>query len=325
MLVAVIGGTRHVGPSIVKLLVETGHQVSVYNRGLTPGELPGGVERVVIDRKVPGQLRAALSAHRPEAVIDMIGFKAEEVEEVFSALPTLSHYVFCSSTAVYGRIGKTTPDESTPPAPDSPYTFGKVACEDFLMEKFRHNSFPVTIMRLAHPYGPRDHLLYTTGRESLFLDRMRRGRAVIIPGNGRTRMHPIYVEDAGRAFVHVLGRPECIGRAYNLAGEEILTLDEYFASIARTLEVKLVARKIPADFFKENARLWENSERKFDFGFNWVNYESAFDTTALRNTGFECLTDHDTGIALTLEWLDSNHLIEQSSDEDMEDLILKEL
>ena len=34
MLVAVIGGTRYVGRDITKLLVEAGHQVIVYNRGL---------------------------------------------------------------------------------------------------------------------------------------------------------------------------------------------------------------------------------------------------------------------------------------------------
>jgi len=325
MLVAVIGGTRHVGPPIVKMLLEAGHQVSVYNRGITPAELPPGVQRVKVDRKVRGQIAAALRSHRPDAVIDMIGYVVDDVEEVFSALPSLLHYLFCSTTAVYGRIGRSTPDESKPVAPDSPYTYGKVACEEFLMEKYRENGFPATIVRLAHPYGPRDHLLYTTGRESLFLDRMRRGRPVIIPGSGQTRMHPIYVEDAGSAFVHLLGRPECVGHIYNLAGDEILTLDEYFASIARVLGVPLVSKKLPAEFFQQNAHLWSGWRRKFDFGANWVNYESAFGTSALRSTGFRCHTDHDRGVALTLEWLDSNGLIPQSSDEDEEDLILREL
>ena len=36
-------------------------------------------------------------------IIDLIGFVAPEVDEVISALPSLRHYVFCSSTAVYGR------------------------------------------------------------------------------------------------------------------------------------------------------------------------------------------------------------------------------
>lgn len=322
MYAAVIGGTRHLGPSIVELMVEAGHQVSVFNRGLTPAQLPPGVQRVTVDRKVPGQLAEALRDHRPDAIIDLIGYVAPEVEEVFSALPSLRHYVFCGSTAVYGRIGRTTPDELTPVAPDSPYTLGKVACEQSLMETDRNRRFPVTVLRLAHPYGPRDFLLYTTGREALFLDRMRHGRPILIPGDGSSRMHPVYVDDVARAFVHVLGRSECMGRIYNLAGEKILTLDEYFSSIARVLGVPLVARKLRADFFKDNAHLWADRRRKFDFGFNWVRYESAFDVAALRDTGFRCLTDHDAGVALTLEWLDANSLIPPASDSDEEDVIL---
>ena len=325
MLVAVIGGTRHIGPDIVELLVEAGHQVSVYNRGLTPAELPDCVQRVVVDRKIPGQLTAALRDNQPEAVIDMVGFVKDDVEEVLSALPSLRHYVFCSSTVLYGCIEWTTPDESTLVAPDSGYGHGKVACDDFLMEQYQKNGRPVTSLRLAHPYGPRDHMLYVTGRESLFLDRMRQQRTIIIPGSGNTRVHPIYVRDAARAFVYVLGRSECMGKIYNLSGDEILTLDEYFASIARVLPVPLVARKIPHEFFRDYAQLWSDWPRKFNFGFNWVHYQSAFDVSALRQTGFRCQTDHDAGVALMMEWLDAKGLVEQSSDKDGEDLIFDHL
>lgn len=79
MLVAVIGGTRHIGPSIVELLVEAGHEVQVYNRGRTPAQLPPGVQRVTIDRTVPGQLAAALRNNRPDAIIDMIGYVSLQV------------------------------------------------------------------------------------------------------------------------------------------------------------------------------------------------------------------------------------------------------
>ena len=305
------------------LLVQAGHDVCAYNRGRTQAELPPGVQRVVVDRKLRGQLGGALRRDRPEAVIDMIGYVQEDVEEVVAALPSLKHYVFCSSTVLYGRIGDSTPDESTPVNPDSAYGHGKVACDQFLMEQHRVTGLPVTSLRLAHPYGPRDHLLYTAGRESLFLDRMRRGRAIIIPGTGQTRIHPIYVKDAARAFVHVLGRTECMGRIYNLSGDQILTLDEYFASIARAIGVPVVARRIPHEFFHNSAHLWSDWRRKFDFGYAWVRYESAFDTTALRRTGFQCATDHDSGVGLTMEWLDANGLVDPSSDEDEEDRILR--
>lgn len=322
MRVAVIGGTRHIGPPLLRMLVEAGHQVLALNRGRTPAALPPGARHLAVDRAVPGQVATALREASPDAVIDLIGYAAAEVEETLSAVPSSRHYVFCSSTAVYGRIGRATPDEATPVAPDSPYTTGKVACEEALLAASRQRGLPVTILRLAHPYGPGDHLLYTSGRESLFLDRMRRGRPILIPGVGRTRIHPIYVGDVARAFVHVLERPGCPARAYNLGGEEILTLDEYFASLARVLGVPLVARKLPAEFFRDHAPLWAGWRRHFDFGFNWVHYESAFDVRALRESGFRWQTDHDAGAALTVEWLESRELVPSSSDEDEEDRIL---
>ena len=323
MHVAIIGGTRHIGPFIVQLLLNAGHQVTVINRGRTRVALPAGVGNVVADRSVEGQVSDALGQLKPDAVIDMIAFKTEHVDQVITALPDIGHYVFCSTTALYGVIGETTPDESTPAAPDSDYTFGKVACEERLDLAAREQGFAYTSLRLAHPYGPGDDILYTTGRESMFLDRMRRQRAVIIPGSGLTRLHPIYAEDAARAFVHVLNRDDCMGKIFNLAGPQILTLDEYFESIARVLDVPLVAVRVPHTFFKERVDLWADAKRKFDFGFNWVHYQTAFSTTALEATGFQCPTDHDAGIALTMQWLDAENLIDASSDGDGEEKILR--
>ena len=325
MKVGILGGTRFIGPFIVRELVEKGHQVEVYHRGQTPGELPEGVGHVTVDRSIPGQTRAALEEHRPEAVIDMCGYRPGQVREVGEAGIDLKHYVFCSSTAVYGRIGKSTPDETTPLSAHSAYERGKAACEHLLLSLYYDQGFPVTLLRLAHPYGPGDELLYSTGRESLFLDRMRRGRVILVPGDGRTRIHPIFVEDAARAFVHVLGREDCLGRIYNLAGEEILTLDEYFTSIARVLEVPLVCRHVPVEWLDEHADLWAGKERNLGFAPNWCRYESAFDVAALRATGFRCRTDHDTGVAATVDWLEARGMIPASSDRDLEDVVIRRL
>ena len=325
MHVAVIGGTRHIGPFIVADLVSAGHQVSVYNRGNTKADLPTGVKRVVVDRKNRGQLAQALREHQPDAVIDMIAFVAEDVEEVVSALPSLRHYVFCGSTAIYGVIGKSTPSETSPIEPDSAYGHGKVACEQLMLSNQRENGFRFTSLRLAHPHGPGDHLLYLTSRESLFLDRMRHGRPVIIPGTGESRMHSIYVRDAARAFLHVLDREECMGKIYNLSGDQILTLNEYFESIARVLDVPLIARRVPHEFFRDEKQLWANWRRNFDFGYNWVHYESAFDVSALRATGFQCQADHGASITMMMEWLDANDRVDKSSDDDEEDRVIKYL
>ena len=324
MRIAVLGGTRFIGPFIVRALVRQGHQVAVYHRGKTACELPGGVRHVTIDRCVEGQTAAALRENRPDAVIDMCGYWPRHVKQVLAAGLDLHHYVFCSTTAVYGQIGKSTPDETTPIKAHSDYERGKAACEHLLLSVHYERGVPVTILRLAHPYGPGDHLLYSTGRESLFLDRMRHGRSIVIPGQGDTRIHPIYVEDAAQAFVHALGRQDCIGRILNLAGDEVLSLDEYFASIARALDRPLVADHVPVAWLEANSHLWSGMDRTFDFGPNWCRYESAFNVAALGTTSFRCQTDHDQGAAATIAWLDERGMIPPSSDDDLEDVVLRE-
>ena len=322
MDIAILGGTRFIGPVLVRLLVQEGHEVAVYHRGKTPCEFSEGVRDVTIDRTVKGQTAAALKENRPDAIIDMCGYGRDEVEEAAAAGLDLQHYVFCSSTAVYGQIGKSTPDETSAVDPKSGYELGKVACEELLLSMQRQ--LPVTILRLAHPYGPGDQLLYCTGRQSLFLDRMRHGRPIVIPGDGDSRIHPIYVEDSARAFVHVLGRADCMGRIFNLAGDEVLTLDEYFASIARALGKPLVADHVPVAWLEANGHLWSGLDRTFDFAPIWCQYESAFGVKALGATGFRCETDHDRGAAANIAWLDERGMIPSSSDDDLEDIVARQ-
>ena len=321
MKVAVLGGTRFIGPFIVRNLVRQGHQVEVYHRGKTVCEFSNAVRHVTVDRCIKGQTATALRENRPNAIIDMCGYQPHQLEEIVAAGLDLEHYVFCSSTAVYGQIGKSTPDESTAVQPKSDYERGKTGCEELLLSMHREHGLPVTILRLAHPYGPGDHLLYSTGRESLFLDRMRHARPIVVPGQGDTRVHPIYVQDAAQGFIHVLRRSDCIGRIFNLAGPEVLSLDQYFASIARALDKPLVADHIPAEWLEANGHLWAHQDRKFDFASVWCGYESAFDVTVLRATGFRCQTGHDRGVAATTTWLDEQRMIPSSSDDDLEDIV----
>ena len=323
MKVAVIGGTRFIGPFMVRDLVEKGYEVSVYHRGKTQGDLPKSVTHVLVDRDIPGQLAEALVHNHPDAVIDMCGYHTKHLADIIASGLSLKHYVFCSTTAVYGQIYKTTPHELSVVNPKSDYEIHKIACENLLQQAHLHGIFPVTILRLAHPYGPLDHLIYATGRESLFLDRMRKGRPIIISSAGDMRIHPIYVTDAAEAFTYMLNREECMGRIYNLAGDEILSHNEYFESIARALNVPLVAYNIPGSWFEGKQYIWDGQARRFDFAATWEKYESGFDVSALRAAGFRCKVNHDEGAAATIEWLDRECLIPSSSDNDVEDQILK--
>lgn len=323
MKIAILGGTRFIGPLIVRGLLRQGHEVDVYHRGITTCDFAGSVHHITINRMVPGQTAAAIGANRPDVIIDMCGFHAEEVKEAITASSSLQQYVFCSSTSVYGKIGnKAVPDETAPLQLKNEYERGKAACEEVLLSIHKSGNTTVTILRLAHPYGPGDNLLYSTGREGLFLDRIRQGRPIVIPGNGDTRIHPIYVADAAQAFVHVVGRPDCSGRIFNLAGENILSFDEYFGSVARGLDCPLHTHYIQSEWFDAHEDIWANRQRNFKFAPIWCRYESAFDVTALFDTGFRCQTNHDQGVAATIAWLNKNAMIPPSSDHDLEDIVI---
>lgn len=322
MKVAVLGGTRFIGPFLVRNLIERGHEVEVYHRGKTQADLPKMARHVLVDRKARGQVVEALRQSCPDAVIDTCGYVAEDLDEIVQLAPPLKRYVFCSSTAVYGQIGKSTPNELSPVKPTSAYEIGKIACENLLLLAARQE-FPITILRLAHPYGPLDELIYSTGGDSLFLDRMRRQKAIVIPSAGDTRMHPIYVADVAEAFAHAMESDDCAGRCFNLAGDKVLSHDEYFGSIARVLGVPLVAEHIPGTWFEQHGELWAGQKRNFTFAGVWHRYESAFDVQSLRATGFRCRTNHDQGVAANVAWLDQHRKIPVSTDNDLEDQVIR--
>ena len=68
MRILILGGTGFTGPFQVKYALSRGHQISVFNRGLThPGGLPKEVEQLIGDRN--GQLDA-LKGRQWDVVID---------------------------------------------------------------------------------------------------------------------------------------------------------------------------------------------------------------------------------------------------------------
>ena len=51
MNIFVIGGTRFVGPHVVRRLVDAGHNVTVFHRGETEADLPPAVCHIYGDRR----------------------------------------------------------------------------------------------------------------------------------------------------------------------------------------------------------------------------------------------------------------------------------
>ena len=83
----------------------------------TPAQLPFGVQRFVVDRKGAGQLATALRNHRPDAVIDMIGYVVQHAKEVYSALHC-RYFIMCCVVPLPSTIALVgAPLTNLPPSP----------------------------------------------------------------------------------------------------------------------------------------------------------------------------------------------------------------
>jgi UDP-glucose 4-epimerase len=119
--------------------------------------------------------------------------------------------VFASTGgAIYGEVpvGKRA-NESTPPAPASPYAIHKLTFELLLGMYRRHRGLDTRILRYANVYGPRQDPHGEAGVIAIFLDRARAGQPLFVnarsaPGDGGCVRDYVFVSDVARMNVLAL-------------------------------------------------------------------------------------------------------------------------
>lgn len=72
--ILIIGGTRFIGPPLVRSLMDSGHEVTLSHRGTTSADLPSGVTHVHGDRKELLKYRDVVRNLAPDVVIAMVGY-----------------------------------------------------------------------------------------------------------------------------------------------------------------------------------------------------------------------------------------------------------
>ncbi|MFW6061030.1 MAG: NAD-dependent epimerase/dehydratase family protein [Phycisphaeraceae bacterium] len=248
MKVCVVGGTGVISTPLVRQLLEHGHKVVLFNRGRRALP-PKGVRVIEGDRADRGAFERAMQAERCDAAIDMISFSADDAASALRAFRGVKQLIHCSSCAVYGIDHTFHPiTEDHPYRPNTSYAQGKVEAERVLWEAHYGEGTPLTLMRPALTFGEGNGLARQLCRDhQAWLDRIRKGKPLLVCGNGDAPFHFLDAEDAAPAFVHALGRERCIGQAYNLVRPPI-TWAEHHRTAMRVLgrEVDLVGLPIDA-------------------------------------------------------------------------------
>ena len=94
MRVAIVGGTGHISGSIVKFLLEMGHEISCFHRSHTD-DLLDSVEQILGDRNDRDTFEAAAQTGNFDAAIDMISFNADDAASSLRAFAGVKHFIHC--------------------------------------------------------------------------------------------------------------------------------------------------------------------------------------------------------------------------------------
>jgi 2'-hydroxyisoflavone reductase len=195
MRILVLGGTSFAGRHLVELAGARGHELVLFNRGLTGAGLHPGVERVVGERA--GSLEG-LRGRTFDVVVDMSGYFPPDVERSAELLAgSAGRYLFVSSRSAYADHSQPGSNEDSAlaelpaGAPEDEITeesYGplKVMCERAAQAAFGDRALIIRPGLIVGPYDP-------TGRFTYWPVRVAEGGDVLAPAPPD---QPIQVVDA---------------------------------------------------------------------------------------------------------------------------------
>jgi len=103
--------------------------------------------------------------------------------------------VYASSVAVYGRIDKLPAAEAGELAPIYSYGIAKKCAEEYVRYFSDYYGLNYSILRYANVYGPRQPIFGEVGVIAIYTDRVIKGEALTIFGDGHHQRDYIYIDD----------------------------------------------------------------------------------------------------------------------------------
>ena len=279
-----IGGTGLISSACSALALERGCELFILNRGQSHKvPIPDGAQWLTADVRDPVEVAGQLRQHQFDAVVDWIAYTPADIERDIALFAGKTRqFVFISSASAYQKPPTDyLITEGTPLAnPHWDYSRQKIACEERLMQAYREQGFPVTIVRPSLTYGPSQIPLCVGSWQHPYtvIERMKRGQKVIVPGDGTSLWTLTWNGDFAKGFVPLLGRETTLGHAFHITSDEVLTWDQIYREAGHAAGVEPDIIHIPSELIaaydpdaqgsligdKANSAVFDNSKiRRF--------------------------------------------------------------
>jgi nucleoside-diphosphate-sugar epimerase len=302
-----IGGTGTISMAITRSLAKNeGWHLTLLNRGNRKMEIPDGVDVINVDINDEEAAAKVLEGKNFDTVCDFIGFVPSQLERDYRLFKgKVKQFMYISSASAYGKpVADYRITEGTALAnPYWEYSRNKIACEDFLMKKFREEGFPVTIIRPSHTYDERSIPMGVHGSKGSFqvIKRMMEGKPVIVHGDGTSLWTMTFNEDFAKGFIGLMGNPHAIGEAFQITNDESLTWNQIFKTIADALNVEYKPYYVSSYFLAKVGRKYDLEGGLIGDKANSV----VFDNTKLKKAvpGFAPSIRFEEGVRRCLDYI----------------------
>ncbi len=304
MKVLFIGGTGNISTAVSKLAVSSGIDLYLLNRGKTR-QIIFGAKTITCDITKIKELKKALNDQQWDVVVNWIAYTVEDINrdiELFYG--KTGQYIFISSASAYQKpLTYPVITESTPLAnPFWEYSRNKIACEEKLNWVYREKNFPITIVRPSHTYDTVIPVSVGSWDDYTIMDRMEKGKKIIVHGDGTSLWTLTHSEDFARAFTGLLGHRQATGHAFHITSDEILNWNQIYEIMASSIGVKANIIHIASDFICK----FDSSQIGNLLGDK--AYSVIFDNSKIKTfvPGFTATIPFKEGFKKTLAWFNDN-------------------
>ncbi len=251
MKIVVLGGNGNIGAHVIEELKKEG-RYDIFCYGRSASCRHQGVSYIQGDRHDREAFIRAMQELNPDYAIDLTCFNAEDARDSIAAFQGVKQFVTASTVCTYGKDFSAYPvKEDDAFTPWTEYGINKHEADKVYLRAHAETGFPVTIIKPGTTYSGMSGMLRQLAVEHTWIDRVKKGRPILICDDGNIMHQYMHSTDTARAFTLVLGRTQCIGQVYNAVQDGFTTWAEYYRLAMKVLgrEVELVS--LPLDWLMQ--------------------------------------------------------------------------
>lgn len=275
-MILVTGATGFIGRVLVRQLTETGQQVRVLLRpSPNSPRLPKGVpvEVAVVGLDDERGLRAAMRGvgqiyHLASAGSQ--GRRGNLFKTDIEGTRTLAQVARNADIEQFIYLSHIGSDRAS--------AFPIHKAKGIAEEHIRKSGVPYTIIRSTVVFGPEDDFTSTLST----LIRATPG-ILPIPGNGRTLLQPLWVEDLVTCLVWTLQNPDMVNQTYDIGGGEYFTLRQVLETVMRVTHTRRLIVPLSPPYMRALFVILDAFTPGFNVPSYWIDYVAVNRTCPVEN------------------------------------------